>query len=108
MGLSSFIHALRDMKQYAVARFVPKANKHAQLLLLAPMIEDGYECLVDAELPFDDDVRTFKFPPLDRVISIAGKQLLKHRTLPDDKLQAAMDEWVDAMDLSAAGKDDHG
>src|ERR1700753_3924770 len=86
MGLSSLIHALHDMKQYAVARFVAKANKSPLLMLLAPMIDDGYECLVDSELPFTEDIRPYKFPPLDKVITVSGKEITKHRTLPTDKL----------------------
>jgi ATP-dependent DNA helicase 2 subunit 2 len=108
MGLSSLVHALHDMKQYAVARFVAKTNKAPLLLLLAPMIEDDYECLVDSELPFTEDIRNYKFPPLDRVITVSGKQITKHRTLPDDKLKEAVSQYVDSMDLSSAGRDENG
>jgi ATP-dependent DNA helicase 2 subunit 2 len=105
MGLSSLIHALHGTKQYAVARFVAKMNKAPLLLLLAPMIEDGYECLVDSELPFTEDIRSFKFPPLDKVVTVAGKHIFQHRTLPNDKLKEAVSHYVDSMDLSVAGKD---
>lgn len=108
MGLSSLIHALRDLQLYAVARFVAKMNKSPLLLLLAPWIEDGYECLVDSELPFTEDVRPYKFPPLDKVITVSGKQIFKHRTLPTDKLKDAVSQYVDLMDLSTAEKGDNG
>jgi ATP-dependent DNA helicase 2 subunit 2 len=108
MGLSSLIHALHDAQQYAIARFVVKTNKPPVLLLLAPMIEDDYECLVDSELPFTEDIRSYKFPPLDRVIAVSGKQITKHRTLPTDKLKQAVGQYVDSMDLSSAGKDENG
>jgi ATP-dependent DNA helicase 2 subunit 2 len=108
MALSSLIHALHDGQQYAVARFVVKTNKPPVLLLLAPLMEDDFECLVDAELPFTEDVRNFKFPPLDKVITVSGKQVTKHRTMPTDNLKEAVSQYVDSMDLSSAGKDENG
>lgn len=49
---------------YAVARFVAKEHKSPNMLLLQPMIEAGFECLYDIELPFSEDIRSYKFPPL--------------------------------------------
>jgi ATP-dependent DNA helicase 2 subunit 2 len=108
MAFSSLIHALFELDSYAVARFVSKDNKHPVLLILAPSIEADFECLLDCELPFAEDIRGYKFPPLDRIITVAGKTIHKHRNLPEPKLQQAMDELVDSMDLSAFGKDDDG
>ncbi|KAK5683781.1 ATP-dependent DNA helicase yku80 [Elasticomyces elasticus] len=108
MALSSFIHALYELDSYAVARIVPKENKEPRALLLAPNIEADFECLYDIELPFAEDMRSYKFPPLDRVITVSGKEIKIHRNLPNDDLQNAMSDFVDSMDLSTFGKDDEG
>jgi ATP-dependent DNA helicase 2 subunit 2 len=108
MALSSLIHALIELESYAVARFVEKDNKAPVMVLLAPSIEAGYECLVDVELPFAEDIHSFKFPPLDKVVTVAGKNLIQHRNLPSDELMKAMSDYVDSMDLSKFGTDADG
>ncbi len=104
LALSALINALYDTESYAVARYVQKRNKAPQLLLLMPGIELEYECLYDVPLPFAEDVRTYQFPPLDKVITVTGSVLTKHRFLPNDDLKQAMSDYVDAMDISG-GKD---
>ena len=108
MALSSLIHALFELESYAVARLITKADKEPLITLLAPSIEVDYECLLDVQLPFAEDVRSYNFPPLDIVITVSGKEIREHRNLPNDALQAAMSDYVDRMDLSALGKDDEG
>ncbi|KAK3723454.1 ATP-dependent DNA helicase yku80 [Vermiconidia calcicola] len=108
MALSALIHALFELDSYAVARLVAKENSQPRILLLAPNIEPDFECLYDTELPFAEDIRSYKFPPLDRVVTVSGKTLKVHRNLPNDELQYAMSEYVDRMDLSTFGKDDEG
>ncbi|KAH6998760.1 SPOC like C-terminal domain-containing protein [Ilyonectria sp. MPI-CAGE-AT-0026] len=108
VALSSLIWALSELESYAVARIVPKDGKDPQLVLLAPNIEPDLECLYDVPLPFAEDVRSYQFPPLDRVITVTGQTLTKHRFLPTDELNDAMSDYVDAMDLSTYGIDDEG
>jgi ATP-dependent DNA helicase 2 subunit 2 len=108
MALSSLIHALHELDSYAIARLVVKDGKDPQLLLLAPSIEPELECLIDVQLPFAEDVRLYRFPPLDRVYTISGTVLKKHRNLPTEQLQDAMDAYVDSMDLSNFGQDEDG
>ncbi|KAL8898376.1 MAG: hypothetical protein Q9207_006729 [Kuettlingeria erythrocarpa] len=108
MALSSLIHALFELESYAIARLVPKADKSPVILLLAPSIEVDYECLLDVQIPFTEDVRSYKFPPLDRVVTISGKEIKEHRNLPNDDLKSAMSDYVDRMDLSTFGRDDEG
>ena len=108
LALSSLIHALFELESYAVARLVPKDNKDPLLVLLAPSIEADYECLLDVQLPFAEDVRPYKFPPLDRVVTVSGKIITEHRNLPTNDLKSAMSDYVDKMDLSTFGKDDDG
>lgn len=108
MALSSLIHALYELKSYAVARIVPKENKEPKMILLAPGIEPELECLYDFELPFAEDVRSYRFPPLDRVVTVSGKNVKVHRNIPSDELVDAMSNYVDAMDLSKFGKNEEG
>ena len=108
MALSSLIHALFELESYAVARLITKMDKGPIITLLAPSIEVDYECLLDVQLPFAEDVRAYKFPPLDRVITVSGKKITEHRNLPSDALAKAMGDYVNRMDLSDFGKDDEG
>ncbi|KAF2455774.1 SPOC like C-terminal domain-containing protein [Lineolata rhizophorae] len=108
LALSSFIHALHELETYAVARLVVKDGNNPVIVLLAPEIEDENECLVDVELPFAEDLRDYKFPPLDRIITISGKKLVEHRYLPSDDLMNAMSDYVDSMDISTFAKDEEG
>lgn len=108
MALSSFIHALYELDSYAVARLVVKENKEPRIVLLTPHIEPDFECLYDVELPFAEDMRNYRFPPLDRVVTVSGKEIKVHRNLPNDELVDAMSAYVDQMDLSSFGRDDDG
>ncbi len=108
MAVSSLVHALFELESYAVARLVTKENKGPLIVLLAPSIEPDYECLVEVQLPFAEDVRQYKFPPLDRVVTVSGKVLKEHRNLPNDQLTKAMSDYVDEMDLSIVIKEEDG
>ncbi|KAH6212758.1 ATP-dependent DNA helicase II subunit 2 [Parastagonospora nodorum] len=108
LSLSSFIHALYEADCYAVARLVTKELKPPVIVLLVPRIEVEWEALVDVELPFEEDMRRYKFPPLDRKLTISGKVITEHKDLPTDELTDAMSKYVDAMDLSTFGRDEDG
>jgi ATP-dependent DNA helicase 2 subunit 2 len=56
------------------------------------------------ELPFEDDMRRYEFPSLDRKLAVSGKVITEHKDLTAD-LTAAKDAYVDAMDLLAYGED---
>lgn len=108
MALSSFVHALYELDTYAIGRLVTKDDRPPVLHLLAPSIEADYECVLDVELPFAEDVRSYRFPSLDRIVTVSGKVLTQHRNLPNAQLQRAMNEYVDAMDISAFDRDGQG
>ncbi|KAF2476883.1 SPOC domain-like protein [Lindgomyces ingoldianus] len=108
LALSSLIHALYESGCYALARLVTRENKAPLLVLLVPRIEPDLECLVDVELPFAEDMRRYKFPPLDKHLTVSGKVITEHRDLPNTQLMQAMNEYVDAMDLSSFDRDDEG
>jgi len=99
LALSSFIHGLFEKDCYAVARLVAKNNKPPLIVLLAPSIEPDYECLLEVQLPFAEDVRSYRFPPLDKVVTVSGKTVTEHRNLPDDDLLYAMSRYVDSMEI---------
>ncbi|KAK2592908.1 ATP-dependent DNA helicase yku80 [Conoideocrella luteorostrata] len=108
LALSSLIWALSELESYAIARIVTKDGKDPLLVLLVPHIEPDFECLYDIPLPFAEDVRSYQFPPLDKVITVSGQILNKHRLLPSDELSKAMSDYVDSMDLSTYQLDDDG
>lgn len=108
LALSSFIHALYEAECYAIARLVTKEMKPPVMVLLMPRIELEWEALVDVELPFEEDMRRYKFPPLDRKLTVSGKVITEHKDLPTEDLVNAMSDYVDAMDLSTFGRDEDG
>lgn len=108
VALSSFIHALYELESYAVARLVTKDGREPVIVLLAPHLETDFEALLEVELPFAEDVRQYKFPPLDKIMTVSGKILTEHRNLPSSDLMDAMGDYIDSMDLSMAGVDDDG
>ncbi|OQE11121.1 hypothetical protein PENVUL_c003G03275 [Penicillium vulpinum] len=99
LALSSLIHALYELESYAVARLVTKESKPPMLVLLAPSIEAEYECLIEVQLPFAEDVRSYRFPPLDKILTVSGKVVTEHRNLPSAALKDAMSNYVDSMDF---------
>lgn len=60
-------------------------------------------------MPFADDIRNFPFPSLETLINKKGEVVKEHPYLPNNEQTDAMEEFVDAMDLSDAGdKDEEG
>jgi len=60
-------------------------------------------------MPFADDVRKYTFASLENLVSKTGQVITSHPYIPTDEQLAAMDKFVDAMDLMEAGdKDDDG
>lgn len=108
MALSTLVLAMAETESYAIARFVQKDLSDPKLLLLAPYIEPDVQGLIDVELPFQEDIRSHRFPPLDHVVTVSGAVLKTHRNLPTDDLIKSMDAYVDSMDLSAFDEDDEG
>ncbi|OAL62986.1 hypothetical protein A7C99_5372 [Trichophyton rubrum] len=105
IALSSIIHALHEVESYAVGRLVTKDGKSPTLVLLAPSIDPDYECLLEVQLPFAEDVRCYRFPPLDRVTTMSGKVVKEHRNLPNENLLAAMEKYVENMELVQLGEE---
>jgi ATP-dependent DNA helicase 2 subunit 2 len=108
LALSSLIHALFELDSSAVARVVKKNNAEPLLTLLSPSVEKDYECLIETQLPFSEDVRSYRFPPIDKIVTVSGKIVTQHRNLPSDDLQQAMSDFVDKMDISHLDRTDEG
>lgn len=104
--MSSLVHTLYELDIYAVARLVQRDGKDPVLVVLAPLIESGLECLIELQLPFAEDIRSYQFPPLDKIVTVSGKELTQHRHLPNDDLLEAMGDYVDRMDLSVLSAED--
>lgn len=108
LALSSLIHALFELDSCAIARVVKKEMAEPLLTLLSPSVEKEYECLIENQLPFSEDVRSYRFPPIDKIVTVSGKELIQHRNLPTDNLCKAMSDFVDKMDISQFDKNDEG
>lgn len=52
MALSSLIHALFELESYALARLVKKKDTQPLIVMLAPLIDADFECLIDVEVRF--------------------------------------------------------
>ncbi|EER23320.1 Ku70/Ku80 beta-barrel domain containing protein [Coccidioides posadasii C735 delta SOWgp] len=100
LALSSMIHALFELEYYAIGRLVTKDGKPPLMVLLAPLIEPDFECLLEVQLPFAEDTRSYRFPPLDKIVTVSGKVVKEHRNLPSDDLLETMGKYVENMDLS--------
>lgn len=98
------MHALWESDAYAIGRLVRKDNVAPVMVLLAPNIEPDFECLLEVALPFTEDIRQYKFAPLDRVRTSRGDITEQHRYLPTTKLNDAMGAYMDSMDLDKLGE----
>jgi hypothetical protein len=57
-------------------------------------------------MPFAEDLRKFTFPSLTLLRNRKGKEVTEHSSLPTEAQNAAMSQFVDAMDLDDAALDD--
>ncbi|BFZ55853.1 ATP-dependent DNA helicase yku80 [Savitreella phatthalungensis] len=97
--------ALYDVDYVAVMRYVKKGDAPPQLMLLSPAIEPGKVALYMVQLPFADDVRNYRFAPLDRIRTVRGDITESHRYLPSSALSDAMDAYVEAVSLDKSTTD---
>lgn len=111
LALSSLINALFIEKSAALIRYVQKDNKDVKMCALTPLIEQDFEALVLTHLPFAQDQRHYRFPPLGEV-RVKDKETGVYKTatehpimIPTDDMQEAMDQFVDEMDLMEADED---
>lgn len=98
-ALSSLVRALFEVGSVAVGRFVKKDMAEPQLTMLSPYVDQDVECLIENDLPFAEDMRIYRFPPLDKIVTVSGKTLSSHRNLPSADLMSAMADYMDDMSL---------
>lgn len=109
VAMSAFARALFETDNFGLARYVSKDGRDPQLVVLMPYIKAEVEALVFCQLPFAEDQRMFILPSLTSLETRSGsKTVTTHsRLLPTKEMVTAMDEYVDAMDLSKLkGEDD--
>lgn len=99
LALSSLIRALFEMESVAIGRLVKKDMSEPVLTVLSPFVDGEFECLIENVLPFAEDVRSYRFPPVDKVLTVSGKPLTEHRNLPNKELLQSMSAFVDSMNL---------
>ncbi|KAJ3563470.1 hypothetical protein NP233_g8920 [Leucocoprinus birnbaumii] len=109
VALSSVVQAMYEKGSLAIARWVSKDGMDPKVGILYPEVFEKVECFTWAQMPFADDVRRYTFASLTNLISKSGEQITTHPYLPTESQQEAMDNFVDSMDLMAAGdKDEEG
>jgi ATP-dependent DNA helicase 2 subunit 2 len=109
VAISAFARALFETDNFGLARYVNKDGKDPQIVVLMPYIRAELEGLVFCQLPFAEDERKFILPSLTSLETRSGnKTVTTHsRLLPTKEMLDAMDDYVDAMDLSKLkGEDD--
>lgn len=103
VAFSALLQSLYQTETAAIARFVPKNDKPPSLVALIPSIDPsqntdgngdgGGNCLVEIELPFAEDIRPYKFPPLDRVYTKVKQE--------EDNAASMSKSAADAMDIDS-------
>ncbi|KAK9459428.1 SPOC like C-terminal domain-containing protein [Lipomyces oligophaga] len=104
IALSSFIRAMREQGLAAIARYVSKVDNPPVMVLLFPdpeILDTERDILLEVEVPFAEDVRSYKFPSLSLIKTTHGKILTQHHHLPTTDMVANMRAFVNAMDISS-------
>lgn len=94
----AMIRAMIAKKEVAIVRYAYRDTTSPQIGYLSPYIEDNNLMLIYIQLPFDEDVRKYRFPPLQS----------KPQYCPTDSQLEAIDDLMDAMDLMNADIDEDG
>lgn len=106
---SALCSALEDKSRVALARYVGTAKmRPLKIGLLLPRSTPEAQWLVFVQMPFSEDLRRPIFPSLTRLSTTKGREVTKHPTLPTDSQNESMSDFIDAMDLDSAGRDETG
>ncbi|XP_042886525.1 X-ray repair cross-complementing protein 5-like isoform X2 [Penaeus japonicus] len=95
VALSALIQALVELDMVAITRRIYNKNSNPVMGALFPEVTKKYECFIWIPLPFQEDIRLFTFPSLQR--------LTEKLT---EKEKQAMDDLISNMDLSGHDDDD--
>ncbi|KAF9480417.1 SPOC domain-like protein [Pholiota conissans] len=108
VALSSVVQAMVKKGVMAIGRWVSRDGMDPKMGVLMPVENPGVHYFLWCQMPFADDVRKYSFASLDHLVNKKGQVISEHPYLPTEKQLAAMDDFVDAMDLMSAGKDEDG
>lgn len=131
---SALVNAMDERSTMAVVRFVKKGYTRnglfrmpdPQVGVFYPKItEEGVEyctwvrvsplqlsllhmvlIVVACQFPFAEDLRQFQLGSLERLFNRKGKRVHDNKLLPTEEMDDAMDDFVEAMDLTEAGPPD--
>ncbi|EJF58779.1 SPOC domain-like protein [Dichomitus squalens LYAD-421 SS1] len=113
VALSSIVQAMYEKGVMAIARWVSKDDMDPKMGVLYPSVFEEVDCLLWVQvcgslnaMPFADDIRNFPFASLETLINKKGEVVTEHPYLPTNEQMDAMEQFVDAMDLSDAGEKD--
>ncbi|KAG9127750.1 ATP-dependent DNA helicase II subunit 2 [Ceratobasidium sp. 392] len=102
VAFSSIVHAMFKKGLMALVRWISRDDSDPKMgVCKAEPGEVDY--LMWVQIPFAEDFRRFSFPSLERYVSKKGEVLTEHPYIPTSEMHAAMDDWVDSMDLMDAG-----
>ncbi|KTW32816.1 uncharacterized protein T551_00301 [Pneumocystis jirovecii RU7] len=95
ISLSSLIHGMLKTNTLALAKIVTKTDKCPEMIMIAPSIENEFECLIELPLPFAEDCRNFKFPSMKKyqISNIETNSSIEN-------IDSLMEKYVTKMDLS--------
>ncbi|CAG8516797.1 3584_t:CDS:10, partial [Paraglomus brasilianum] len=99
LGFSALAHAMYEKNLIGLARFVKRIRGPPVMLGLIPHITAERELIYGYMLPFNEDLRYYEFPPLDRVQSQKGEIRSDHPLLPSPELSEKMRQFIEQMDL---------
>lgn len=133
---SAFINAMYERSSVALVRFVKKGGmRNNRFRLPDPMLGILYPAITDEgvefcywarvrwgsffpvrsnliyksklwQMPFAEDIRSLDFQSLERLFNSKYRRITEHPLLPTQPMLDAMDDLVDAMDLTKAGPPD--
>ncbi|KAF5121344.1 hypothetical protein DV113_000778 [Geotrichum candidum] len=114
LAVGSLAATLAQEQSAAIVRYVTKDAAPVQMGALFPhqvlAEEEGDEprgwVLVLVSLPFDQDVRRYRFPPLLNRSAMAGSRAMSEQTqkllVPTEEMDDAMEQFIEDHDLMAA------
>jgi ATP-dependent DNA helicase 2 subunit 2 len=95
-AISALARALYEKDCLALVRYVRAENNSPKLGILQPRIKATYESLLFNVLPYSEDHRRYTFASFPSLVNLTAEQ------------DAAMRDWISAMDLMEAARDEDG
>ncbi|KAI0656800.1 SPOC domain-like protein [Cubamyces menziesii] len=106
VAVSSVVQGMSEQHVVAITRWVKSDDGDPRMGVLWPSVFEEIDCFLWVQMPFADDIRNFPFASLETLVNKRGEVIKEHPYLPNKEQMAAMDRFVDAMDLMEAGEKD--